>query len=417
MDLRAGARRMAVTAVALATIAQPASAQTTSDITFWFAVSGSQGEAVEALIEKFNTTNTDGIHVEGVFSGDYGETAQKLSAALTGGGLPDAGLVPAGPLWTCAEDNHLLAAYLEGEDGLPEDAFWPVLWDYNRYGEEVCALPFNNSTMVMYYNKDLMTQAGLDPETPPTTWAELAEQATAITSAVPGVIGVEVRDEAWWFKALVLQAGGQIMNADSSAPAFDSPEGLAALEYWKSLIDGGIMPPAQHADSRDLFIGGRVGFLMSSTASVATVTSGATFPFGTAWMPGNVKQGATVGGASLALFPSTPERQDAAWTFLKWLSSVENQIFFTTSTGYVPISPAAAASPEIQTLMTEQPAYRAGFEQLSIASQYPAFSAMGTMDALMAEMIEQVELGQKPPAQALADTSAAVVEEIAASAN
>lgn len=404
--------RLGAMILALVATAPLAFAQT--EINFWYAVGGAQGTALQEMITEFNATNEYGITVTGTYSGNYGETAQKVMASLESGGLPDAGLIPAGPLWTCREENYLIEEYLAGPEGLEDSAFWPVLWDYNRYEDHICALPFNNSTMVMYYNKDLMAQAGLDPESPPQTWDELKEQARAISDAVPGTIGVEVRDEAWWLKALILQNGAEIMNEDATAPAFNTPAGVEAMEFWKSLIDDGLMPPAQHGDSRDLFIGGRVGFLMASTASVVTVKGGAGFEFGTAFLPGNVRRGATVGGASLVMFPSTPEREEAAWRFLKFLTSVPNQIAFTSATGYVPISPEAAESTAIQELMTAEPAYAAGFEQLAVASQYPHFFAMGTLDNLLAEAIELVELGRKTPTQALQDVETEIIAEIEA---
>lgn len=413
MTVRRTPRRW-LAAAALALLAAPLALAQPVTIDFWFSVGGSQGAALEAMIAEFNASNEYGIVVNATYSGNYGETAQKVTASLLSGGLPAGGLVPAGPLWTCREGNFLIQEYLAGPEGLPEDAFWPVLWDYNRYGDDVCSLPFNNSTMVMYYNQDLMRQAGLDPNAPPQTWDELVAQATAITQAVPGSIGVEVRDEAWWLKALILQNGGQIMNADSTAPAFNSEEGVAALAFWQGLIDEGLMPPAQHGSSRDLFIAGRVGFLMASTASVVTVKGGATFDWGTDFLPGNVSRGATVGGAALVMFPSTPEKEQATWRLLRFLTNVENQIAFTRATGYVPISRAAAESMEIQALLLEQPEYAAGFEQLAVASQYPHFYAMGTMDGLFAEAIEAVELGVKTPAEAFADVEAELIAEIAA---
>ncbi|MDF1521403.1 MAG: ABC transporter substrate-binding protein [Trueperaceae bacterium] len=413
MPTRTPARRWLL-AAALALLTGPLAFAQPVTIDFWYAVGGTQGTALQAMIDEFNATNEYRITVNATYSGNYGETAQKVTASLLSGGLPAGGLVPAGPLWTCREGNHLIAEYLAGPEGLPEDAFWPVLWDYNRYGDEVCALPFNNSTMVMFYNKDLMRQAGLDPNTPPQTWSELVAQARAIVDGVPGAIGIDVRNEAWWLKALVLQNGGQIMDAGSTAPVFDDAAGVGALEFWKRLIDEGLMLPAQHGGSRDLFLAGRLGFLMASTASVATVTGGATFEFGTDFLPGNVARGSTVGGASLVMFPSTPEQEQATWRLLRFLTNVDNQIAFTTATGYVPISREAAESMAIQTLLLEAPANAAGFEQLGIASQYPHFFAMGTMDNLLRAAIEKVEFGVLTPAEAMAEAAAATAAEIEA---
>lgn len=390
------------------------SAQSSEPVTisFWYAISGTQGEMLQALIDQFNETNEYGITVEGTFSGDYGETAQKLVAGIESGELPDGGLVAAAPLWTCREGNYLIEDYINGDEGINLDDYWQVLWDYNTYEGHICSLPFNNSTMVMYYNKDLMTQAGLDPDAPPQTWEELVSQAKAVVEAVPGTIGVDVRDEGWWFKGLILQNGGQIMNEDSSAPLFNSEAGYGAMEFWKSLIDQGLMPPAQHGDSRDLFIAGRVAFWMSSTGNIGRVSDGAQFAFGTDFLPGNVSRGATVGGAALAMFPSDAAHELATWRFLKWLIAPENSIAWTLATGYVPIQKAAAESEDVIATFAEQPAFAAGFEQLEVASQYPHFWEMGTMDDLLANAIEQVELEQATPQEALDAAAAALIAEM-----
>lgn len=391
-------------------VAGLASAQTTID--FWYAVGGAQGTTLQEMIKEFNATNEYGITVNATFSGSYGDTAQKVMASLAANTLPAGGLVPAGPLWTCREGNYLLEEYMAGPEGLAADYFFSVLLEYNRYDGHLCSLPFNNSTMVMYYNKDLMAQAGLDPQAPPQTWDELVAQATAIVENVPGAIGVEVRDEAWWLKALILQSGGQIVTDDASAPTFQGAPGVQALEFWQSLIADGLMPAGQHDVSRDLFMAGRVGFLMASTASVATVAGGASFDFGTDLLPGNLRRGATVGGAALVMFPSTPEKELATWRLLKFLTSVENSIKFTVATGYVPISPEAAGSPAIQALLQEKPEYAAGFEQLAVSSQYPHFFEMGTMDNLLAGAIEAVELGGKSPSDALNAAAKALIAEL-----
>lgn len=403
--------RSALAAAALS-LAAAASAQTTID--FWYAVGGDQGATLQEMITEFNATNEWGIRVNATFSGSYGDTAQKVMASLEAGALPQGGLIPAGPLWTCRVGNYLLEEYMAGEEGLSEDYFFPVLLEYNRYDGHLCSLPFNNSTMVMFYNKDLMARAGLDPEAPPQTWDELVAQATAIVENVPGSIGVEVRDEAWWLKGLILQNSGQIVNDDATAPTFQEEAGVGALQFWKDLIDAGLMPPGQHDVSRDLFLAGRVGFLMASTASVATVSGGASFDFGTAMLPGNVRRGTTVGGAALVMFPSTPEKELATWRLLKFLTSVDNSIKFTIATGYVPISPAAAESEAIRTLLRQRPEYAAGFEQLAVSPQYPHFFSMGTMDNLLVDAIEAVELGGRTPAAALAAAAEALIADIAA---
>lgn len=381
-------------------------------ISFWYAIGGGNGEFLQGLIDEFNETNEYAITVEGTYSGNYGETAQKVVASLESGELPNGGLIPAGPLWTCREGNYLIEDYINGPEGINMDDYWPVLWDYNTYEGHICSLPFNNSTLVMYYNKDLMAAAGLDPEAPPTTWDELHSMASAIVASSPGVVGVDTRNPDWWLKALILQNGGQIMNEDATAPAFNSEAGYGAMEFWKKLVDDGLMPVAQHGDSRDLFIAGMGGFLMTSTGSVYRVKDGAQFEWGTAFLPGNETYGATVGGAALVMFPSDQAHEQAIWRFLKWLVSPENSVRWTVATGYVPIQKAALEASEMQQLFADEPAYAAGFEQLEVASTYPHFWEMGVLDNLFRDAIEQVEFGEATPQEALDNAAAALLEEM-----
>jgi sn-glycerol 3-phosphate transport system substrate-binding protein len=381
-------------------------------ITFWYSIGSNAGEVFQGMVDEFNAANPYEIIVEASYSGTYPETAQKVIDGLENGDLPNGGVIPAGPLWTCHEGNYQIKEYINGPEGLDVADFWPVLWDYNSYGGDICSLPFNNSTAVLYYNKDLMAAAGLDPEAPPATWDELYARASQIVASGDGVWGVDTSSPGWWFKALILQNGGQIMNEDASAPAFASPAGYGALEFWKRLVDDGLMPVAQHEESRNLFMTGQLGFLISSTGYIGTVKAGAQFDWGTAFLPKQNKHGATVGGAALVMFPSDLAHEQATWRFLKWLASPANSVSWTIATGYVPTRLSALGSDAIQQLLVDEPVYRAGFEQLSVASTYPHFWEMGDLDVLLHEAIEQVELGAATPQAALDQAAALLVEEM-----
>ncbi len=384
-------------------------------ITFWYALGGTAGETLAAMVDEFNKTNPYNITVEATYSGGYGETAQKVMAAIASNTLPNGGVIAAAPLWTGREGNYKIMDYIKGPDGLDTDDFWPVLWTYNEYDGQICSLPFNNSTPVLYYNKDLMAKAGLDPEKPPQTWDELKSMARQIVEKVgAGVVGVNIQSDDWTLKAFILQNGGQIMNDDATEPLFNSQAGVEALTFWKSLIDEGLMPAAQHGkQARELFIAGQMGFLYDSTGSVGTILKGAQFDWGTAFLPKKVKYGATVGGAALALFPSTKEKEDATWKFLKWLLSPENCARWTETTGYVPIRKSVLQSEEIKKLFEEYPQYRAGFEQLEYAETYPHFWEMGMLDDFLHKAIEKVELGVLDPQAALDEAAEALKEEMA----
>lgn len=391
----------------------PAAPAAKVKITFWYSIGGASGDALRAMADEFNKVQ-NAVEVEATYTGSYADTAQKVTAALETKTLPNSGLVAAAPLFTGRENNYKILDYVNGPDGLDKDDFWPVLWDYNVYGGKIASLPFNNSTPVMYYNKDLMTKAGLDPAKPPQTWDELKAQATTIKNklATEGVIPINFDSPDWMLKAFILQNGGKIMNADATDVAFASPEGYEAMTYWKSLIDEKLMPPAQHKTVSDVFIAGKVAFLYSSTGNVGKVLLGAKFNWNTAFLPKNKKYAVTVGGAQLALFPSTPEKEKAAWTFLKWLLNKENVATWTAKTGYVPVRKSAMNSPALLKLFADQPQYKAGFEQLQYGETYPHFWEMGQMDATFVTIIEKMELGKASPKEALDEAAATMRKEM-----
>ena len=382
-------------------------------ITFWYSIGGANGDLLRAMTEEFNKAQS-AVEVEATYTGSYADTAQKVTTALESKTLPNCGLVAAAPLFTGRENNYKILEYANGADGLDKDDFWPVLWDYNVYGGKIASLPFNNSTPVMYYNKDLMKKAGLDPAKPPTTWDELKTQATVIKTKLgaEGVVPINFDSPDWMLKAFILQNGGKIVNADATDVAFASAEGYEAMAFWKSLIDEKLMPPAQHKTVSDVFIGGKLAFLYCSTGNVGKVVSGAKFDWNTAFLPKNKKYAVTVGGAQLALFPSTPEKEKAAWTFLKWLLNKENAAKWAAKTGYVPVRKSIMTSPELTKLFTDQPQYKAGFEQLQYGETYPHFWEMGQMDATFATVIEKMELGKATPKEALDEAAATMRKEM-----
>ncbi len=383
------------------------------NITFWYSIGGANGDALRAMADTFNKSQS-AVVVEATYTGSYGDTAQKVTAALETKTLPNSGLVAAAPLFTGREKNYKILDYMNGPDGLDKDDFWPVLWDYNIYGGKISSLPFNNSTPVMFYNKDLMKKAGLDPAKPPQTWDELKAQATVIKTKLgaEGVIPINFDSPDWMLKAFILQNGGKIMNADATDVAFASPEGYEAMTFWKSLIDEKLMPPAQHKSVSDVFIGGKVAFVYSSTGNVGKVLAGAKFDWNTAFLPKNKKFAVTVGGAQLAMFPSTPEKEKATWTFLKWLLNKDNVATWTAKTGYVPVRKSAMTSAALTKLFTDQPQYKAGFEQLQYGETYPHFWEMGQMDATFVTIIEKMELGKASPKEALDEAAATMRKEM-----
>ena len=384
-------------------------------IDFWYALGGNGGEVFSGLIKEFNQSQNE-VEVNGIYSGNYGDTANKVIAAIASDTLPQGGIIPAGPLFTGAYGNYKILDYIE-KYKFNLGKFYPGTLDYSKYQGKICVLPFNISTPVLYFNKVLFEIGGLDPETPPHTWEELMEYGKNLTLDTDNdgnidTWGVDIKSIDWVFKAFILQNGGKIMNEDSTEVMFNSPEGLEALKFWKSLTDEGIMPVGLHDLAEKYFLSGNLGIYLGSSTRLGKWYGQLDFDFGTAFLPKKKTFAVTMGGATAALFPSTPEKEEATWKFIEWLLGSENIAEWSANTGYIPTTSSALKTLIIQKLFLEKPEYKPAFEQLKYVQNYEHFSAMGTLDRTFYEMLDKVEREALTPEEALKEAAEIITDDM-----
>ena len=382
-------------------------------VPFWYAVGGNAGRVFQEMVDEFNATNPR-VFVDAVYTGNYGDTAQKVTASIAANTLPAGGLIPAAPLFTGRNGNYLIDEYLHGPQGLDMDDFYDEFWNYNRYQGRIASLPFNNSTPVLFYNKDILKEAGLEPVAPE-TWDELVAMSIhlrdwAQQNRVRNFFPINMRNQDWMLKGFILQNGGELMNEDYSAALINEPAAVEALEFWVSLIDQNLMPAGVHDRAREQFIAGNLAFLFDSTAGVGSISQTVEFEMATAMLPGHKRRAVTLGGAGLTMFPSKPEVQDATWEFLTWLLSPENVVRWSSATGYVPVRKSALE--EIQSLFQEQPYYKAAFEQLEHVVSMEQFWELGALDEAIVNLISNIEYKALTPQQAADKLVKELAEEI-----
>lgn len=376
-----------------------------TEITFWYALSGVSGESIKAIVEEFNISQND-VLVKLVYSGNYADTAQKITAALAANTLPNGGIIPAGPIFTGARGNFVLLDYILKDPEFDMDDFYPAMWDYSKYEGKICAVPFNISTPVFYYNKDLMRASGLDPDNPPQTWEELLEAAKAITrdtnnDGIPDIWGVDMADTPWIFKAFLLQNENEIIDVSTMTPLFDNQRGIEAAQFWKRLIDEKAMAIGQHSLAEKMFLGGTLGFYMGSSNRIGRWQGTTNFEFGAAFLPAGKVRAIPIGGAVAVLFPKTAKEDEATYRLIKWLTTSENAAKFAIETGYLPTRRSSLELPMTQEFMASTPMWRTAFEQMEFAFAYWHFNEMGTMDSLIWEALEKIERNVMSPADAM----------------
>ena len=346
-------RRMFVTAalVVLAALWGGASAQTELQFYYPVGVSGPLATIINGYVDEFNKSQSD-IVVKPVFAGSYTESYSKTIAAIRGGTPPDTAILLSQNL------NDLLTQDLivPLDDFIAKDAaevnmddFFPAFMLNSSQDGKVWSIPFQRSTPVMYYNKDAFREAGLDPENPPQTWDDLVTAAQALTTKDAGGrvqrYGLEIPSsggvDTWLLEALTIEAGGLLYDANDPCCTItlNTQPVKDAIQFLRDLGGkDGVSPegPVSWSTAPNDFVAGKVAMIYHSTGSLGFIRNNATFDFGTAFLPQKERFGTPTGGGNFYLFKDTPpERQQAAWTFIKWMTSPERLAQWSIDSGYV----------------------------------------------------------------------------------
>jgi len=368
-------------------------------LTIWYAVSGVTAEKLEALVNEYVAANPN-VTVELSYAGSYADAANKISANLLTNTAPDVALTTAAPMFTGDRGDYTLEALIQ-DPAFDAAGIYDGVWDYAEWQGRVCALPYGISVPVLYYNKTIAADMGLDLEAnPPKTWDELyaiAEKAVADGKAVNGF---DVNDVAWLFKSMLAQNGNSIIEADGDdiTPIYNEPEAVEVAEFWQKLTANGLMPVDQHGNADKNFQGGQTLFLVSSSVRLARWAGvEGIADFGCLPLPSFAQESAALGGNHLVVFPNGDDvKLAAAWDLLKFLMSPEKHTEFAIETGYLPIYAAAMETEYVKNAIAEDGRRQTVYNYLENSWSYTHFADMGTMDNHLKTAISDLENGMDP---------------------
>mgnify|MGYP001233638498 FL=1 len=388
-----------------------------TEIEFWYPYSGVAGKTVEELVRRFNASQSE-IVVKASYQGDYYENHAKVLAAIAAGRPPDVTIIEIASVGAFAHPGTLenLGPYVE-RDGVDLNDFWPGLMLNSYWDGKLVALPFFRSTPIMYMNVSMLKEAGLDPAGPK-TWEELRRYARALTIKDKRW-GFTTPIDIWFYEALVFQSGGSILSEDGTKVEFNSPEGAAPIRFWKEMIEEGIMkfPPGEKYNAWTVadtdFFNQQVGMMFSSTGGLAGRLEQAKgkFELGTAFLPKNKEYAVPTGGANIVLL-SKSTKKEAAWKFIRWVTSTEQAAFSSMSTGYLPTSRSAAETPEMQQRFKEIPQFQVALDQLAYARPRPMIPAYKEMQELIMTELQRAVIDKNISAEQAVAQAAAKAEKL-----
>lgn len=400
-------RCLLAAALAAGLVAGPAAAQDRVTVPFWF----SAGEnVILSLIERFEADNPD-IAIQPVNVGNYDDMIVRLQAAVVSRDVPALVQIEITRYGLFAEAGALeqIDDRLEANPAIVAD-----LRDYAReaalYLGQSYLLPFNTSTPVMYYNREMFAAAGLDPDQPPTTWEALLDAARTLTVRDGDRVrqwGIAAPPQ-WVRWAMANQAGGGWMDGATNEILMAEPGTARAYQFAADLVNvhrvAQIDAAIDENVARQSFVSGGTGILFTSTGSLGGLLRDATFDLGVAALPCDVVCAAPIGGAGLAIMAGASEAQkDAAWRFLEFVMTPEANAEMFTVTGYMPILHSTIDHPQARQYLEERPAFSVAINQLDDAFIRARPPAMSEIRALEPSVWESIVLEEMTAEAALAD--------------
>jgi len=391
-----------------------------TEVIFWSSMSSNMGETLDTIVGDYNKSQ-DAVHVTVEFQGNYYDMAAKLQTAVTSGGSPHIAQLEMGRTKMFADYGVLqdMTGYAEAA-GLDKNIFYDGLMDCCDWGDGLYALPFNRSTPMFYYNKNMFEEVGLDPLDPPETWDELKAYAEKLS--IPDERwGYEMPIDAWFYEAFVMQSDGRILNEDETDIGFNNDAGIQPLYLWKNMINDGIMkaPPGKEYNSyeaaRSDFAAGITGMIVCSSGDLGTLKGTCDFEIGTCFLPKNTRFGVPTGGANVVMMAGHDKDAAATMDFLTYLTSPAVAAFWSTKTGYIPSSKAASETDIYQAFVNENDNAKTALAQLEytdiprpINKDYPQIHAEIIMTEIQ-RCIEEPDYTPEAAVQAMSDLTKALL--------
>ena len=413
-------------AVAATGLAAPALAQATVEVPFFYpvAVGGPITKLIDTFAADFEKENA-GIKVRPIYAGTYQETIVKALTAHKSGTPPVTSVLLSTDMFTLIDEEAIVPfdGFIKTDDDRKWLAsFYPAFMENSQTpgkggGKETWGIPFQRSTIVLYWNKDLFKEAGLDPEKAPATWAEQLEFARKLTrrDAAGNVTqwGVQIPSSGfpyWLFQGLTTEAGAILANPAGDKTAYDAPGVIEALQYWVDLsVKHKVHPPGivEWGTTPKDFFEKKVAMMWTTTGNLTNVRSNAKFPFGVAMLPAGKRRGSPTGGGNFYISrKAKPAEQEAAFRFIKWITSPERAAQWSIDTGYVAVRPDAYETAAMKKYAADFPPAAVARDQLPHAVAELSTHENQRVTKALNDGLQAALTGTKTPEAAMKDAQA-----------
>lgn len=317
-------------------------------IEFWNSFTGSDGDVLREIVDRYNSENKDGITVK-MDVMPSSSLSEKLPAAVATKTAP--ALVAISPADMVNYSNNDV---LESVDdffeatGVDKSNFSESSLNLFKHNDKQMLIPLQIQSTFFYWNKELFKEAGLDPEKPPTTWEEVAEYAGVLTDESKNQygFGMPVSGAPTWFNAMFLSAGGSAVDLENRKSTLNSPENLEVLKEIQDLAVNKKVTPkgATGTDTDNLLYSGKLAMYVNGPWIINSLKESG-IDYGISLMPSNT---CILDGMGFGIMSGTPqEEKDAAYKFMAYWNTEEVCKEWSLRNGFPPYLNSLASDKEI----------------------------------------------------------------------
>ena len=381
------------------------------EIYYPVAVDAPIAKILAGYIADFQKENPN-ITVKPVFSGGYGDVKTAVQTTFEGGGkAPAMAVMLATDLYDLINAGYILPldnllVKVPDKAGYLNDIF-PSFLENSKYNGKLWSIPFQRSAVVMYYNKDLFKEAGLDA---PDSWDSLAAAAQKLT--IPGKRwGIEWPSgwPYWLFQPLAIGAGQNIVGDSDTEVIFDNPKVIDAVNFYISLSKKYKATPAGVQGSWGAvptnFANGSTAMIVHSTGSLTGIIKQAGFDVGVMPIPGKKKgtYASVPGGGNFYLLKGASDaEQEAAIKFAYFVTQPKYAADFSTKTGYIAVRKSAYNEPVMKDYLAKVPQAADTRDALKYAGKELSLQDLGEVRNIFHKNLQAAYSGTVTAAEAMA---------------
>jgi sn-glycerol 3-phosphate transport system substrate-binding protein len=387
------------------------------ELSFYYpvAVGGPITKIIDSYAAAFEKDNP-GIKIKAIYAGTYQDTLVKALTAFKSGEPPDIAVLLSTDMFTLIDEDAVTpfdALLKTAADKAWVKSFYPAFMDNSQTGGKTWGIPFQRSTVVMFWNKDAFKVAGL-PDKAPDNWDELVADGSKLTKRdAAGNVSqwaIEIPSTGfpyWLFQGLTTANDVRLMNQAGTQTYFDKPEVIQALQFWVDLSHKYKIQPTgtiEWGTTPKDFFERKTAIMWTSTGNLTNVRKNAPFAFGVAMLPAHHGRGSATGGGNFYLFKKmTDEKRAAALKFVKWMTTPERAADWGIATGYIAVRPDAWETPAMKKYVADFPAAAIARDQLKYSVAELSTHDNQRVTKALNDGIQAALTGAKTPEQAMKD--------------